>query len=250
MPIAILSAMSEENASLASQMENVERTEIGRRVYHRGTLWSRDVVVVFSHWGKVAAASTTTMLIEHFGVSEIIFTGVAGAVSSSLNVGDIVIASDLYQHDMDVRPIIERHEIPLLSMAAMPSDITRREQLAEASRRFVDQQLKDRLPVRSVDEFMLHSPKVVIGAVASGDQFISDQADVDDLRQRLPDVVCVEMEGAAVAQVCTEFGVPFSVVRTISDAANEDAGIDFPKFVKEVAQVYSLGVIQNLLTSY
>lgn len=250
MCIAILSAMAEENASLVSQMTNAEEVKVGRRVYHRGELWGIDVVVVFSHWGKVAAASTTTMLIDHFDASEILFTGVAGAVSSSLNVGDIVVASDLYQHDMDARPIIERHEIPLLGIRAIPSCLTRRRQLVQASTTFVNQQLEECLPAGAVEEFSLNTPKVMTGAVASGDQFISSQKDVEDLRQRLPDVLCVEMEGAAVAQVCIEFGIPFSVVRTISDAANEAAGVDFPKFINEVAQVYSLGIVKNLLQSH
>ena len=247
MSIAILSAMSEENASLVSQMRNVECIEIGRRHYHQGELWGQDVVVVFSHWGKVAAASTTTLLIDRFKVSEIIFTGVAGGIDRTLNIGDIVVATDLYQHDMDARPIIERHEIPLLGVAAMPSSVPRRGQLLEAARRFVDSQLLDALSADTISEFSLHSPKVLSAPVASGDQFISTEQRVDDIRSRLPGVACVEMEGASVAQVCTEFGIPFSVVRTISDAANEQAGIDFPKFIRSVAQIYSLNIVKNLL---
>ena len=247
MSIAILSAMAEENESLLEHMRNVETVEIGRRVYHRGELWGHDVVVVFSHWGKVAAASTATMLINRFDVSEIIFTGVAGAIDRSLKVGDIVIATSLYQHDVDARPMIERHEIPLLGVAAMQSDSVRSKQLASAAERFVGSQLAEALTRESIDEFRLHKPQVLLSAIASGDQFISSEASVEDLRTRLPDVACVEMEGGAVAQVCHEFGVPCSVVRTISDAANEQAGIDFPRFIVDVAQIYSLGIIRNLL---
>ena len=246
MTIAILSAMAEENASMLTQMNEVESIEIGARHYHQGKLWGTDVVVVFSHWGKVAAASTATVLIDRFKVSEIIFTGVAGAIDRTLNIGDIVIASDLYQHDMDARPMIARHEIPLLGVTALPSSIQRSEQLLGAARRFVDSQLPDTLGADTVEEFALHSPKVLHAPIASGDQFISSEECADDIRKRLPDVVCVEMEGASVAQVCTEFGTPFSVVRTISDAANEQAGIDFPKFIRSVAQLYSLNIVKNL----
>ena len=247
MSIAILSAMSEENESLLGQMSDIKKIEIGRRVYHQGQLWGHDVVVVFSHWGKVAAASTATVLIQEFNVSEIIFTGVAGAIDRSLNVGDIVVATNLYQHDVDARPMIERHEIPLLGMAAMPANEARNRQLVSAAERFVNEQLVGALSPQSVHEFGLKHPKVVLAAIASGDQFISSEAHVEDLRTRLPDVACVEMEGGAVAQVCIEFEVPFTVVRTISDAANEEAGIDFPRFIVDVAQVYSLGIIRNLL---
>jgi len=247
MTIAILSAMNEENASLAGHMSHVEKIDIGSRCYHKGKLWDNDVVVVFSHWGKVAAASTATILIERFGVSEILFTGVAGGIDRTLNVGDIVIATDLYQHDMDARPLIARHEIPLLGIAAMPADKQRRNQLYDAAELFIASQINDVLGAETISEFGLQSPKVITASIASGDQFISSEKRVQDLRSRLPDVACVEMEGAAVAQVCTEFGVPFSVVRTISDSANEQAGIDFPKFIRSVAQLYTLHIMKNLL---
>ena len=249
MCIAILSAMAEENDSLVGQMSDVETVELGRRTYHRGQLWGKEVVVVFSHWGKVAAASTCTVLITHFNVSEIIFTGVAGAVDRSLKIGDIVVATDLYQHDMDVRPIIERHEIPLLGVAAMASDPRRRAQMLGAANSFVSNQLAQLLSQEAIEQFSLHAPKAVQGGIASGDQFISSEAHVADIGKRLPDVLCVEMEGGAVAQVCTEFGIPFSVVRTISDTADEQAGMDFPKFIQQVAQLYSLGIVKNMLIS-
>ncbi len=248
MSIAILSAMAEENESLVKQMTDVTKHALGSRTYHQGQLWGKDVVVVFSHWGKVAAASTCSVLITHFKVSEVIFTGVAGAIDRSLNVGDIVVGTDLYQHDMDVRPIIERHEIPLLGVAAMASDVPRRAQIVHAANHFISNGFDQSLSQESIKQFSLHSPKVIQGAIASGDQFISSEAHVADIGKRLPDVVCVEMEGGAVAQVCAEFGIPFSVVRTISDAANEKAGIDFPKFIMQVAQLYSLGIIENVLT--
>ena len=248
MTIAILSAMAEENDTLLPHMRDVQSSQIGRRTYHQGALFGTPVVVVFSHWGKVAAASTAAVLISHFKVDEIIFTGVAGAIDATLNVGDVVVGSDLYQHDMDARPLIERHEIPLLGMTAMPSDLKRRAQLADAAQRFISVELPTVLAQDVVDSFRLHAPKVVTAAIASGDQFISSQESVDDLRARLSDVACVEMEGGSVAQVCTEFGVPFSVVRTISDAADEAAPIDFPRFIKDVARQYSLGIIKNLIS--
>lgn len=249
MTIAIMSAMAEENASLVSHMNNPTTIEAGKRTYHRGELWGQDVIVVFSHWGKVAAASTVTYLIAKLGVTEVIFTGVAGAMSQSLNVGDIVIAKQLYQHDMDASPIIPQHEIPLLGRATIDSDHQRRPQLFLAAQDFVINYLHTKLSTETIKEFSLHSPNVVISDIASGDQFISCDVEVQNLRERLPSVACVEMEGAAVAQVCESFGVPFSVIRTISDSANDDAHIDFPKFIEDVAQVYTQGILQSLFST-
>ena len=247
MTIAIMSAMVEENASLLSHMTNVSTTEIGRRVYHTGELWGQSVVIVFSHWGKVAAASTVTHLISCMDVQEVIFTGVAGGIHEGLNVGDIVIAKALYQHDMDASPIIPRHEIPLMGVTSIESDSERQFQLQQAAEGFVSNDLNAALSPQTREEFSLESPKVITADIASGDQFISSNEEVEDLRARLPSVACVEMEGAAIAQVCKDYNIPFSVVRTISDSANDSAHIDFPKFIKEVAQVYTLGILRSLL---
>ena len=246
MTIAIMSAMAEENASLVSQMSGVTTIDAGKRTYHRGELWGQDVIVVFSHWGKVAAASTVTYLIAKLDVDEVIFTGVAGAMDQTLNVGDIVIAEQLFQHDMDASPIIERHEIPLLGRATIDSDHQRRPELLKAAEDFVTNHLHTKLSTEIINEFSLHKPNVIVSDIASGDQFISSDEDVQNLRDRLPSVACVEMEGAAVAQVCEAFEVPFSVIRTISDSANDDAHVDFPKFIKEVAQVYTQGILHSL----
>ncbi len=247
MTIAIMSAMAEENAALINQLTGAFTTKVGGRTYHQGELWGHSVVLVFSHWGKVAAASTTTYLIAGLGVKEIIFTGVAGGIHADLNVGDIVIAKQLYQHDMDASPIIPRHEIPLLDRAAIESDASRCEALRQAAEHFISQDLTSTLSSTLREEFSLSDPKVVIADIASGDQFISSDAEVEDLRKRLPTVACVEMEGAAIAQVCDAFHIPFSVIRTISDSANEEAAVDFPRFIDEVAKLYSLGILRCLL---
>ena len=268
--IAILSAMPEENASLVQLMNeqatdscmstgtddgtdkggySVDVIERGMRRYHCGTLWGHDVVVVFSHWGKVAAASTASFLINSLDVREIVFTGVAGALDPSLNVGDIVIGDELYQHDMDASPIIERHEIPLLGMKALPTCESRRPQLVSAAQRFAKDSFDHTISQAIREQFDLKDIAIRVGSIASGDQFISDIATLNDIRRRLPDTLCVEMEGAAVAQVCAEHQIPFSIVRTISDSADEAAAIDFPKFIESVAQLYSLAIVENLLAS-
>jgi len=239
MTIGIISAMTEENASLVDAMMIYNTDEIASRLYVQGVLWGQEVVVVFSRWGKVAAASTAVILIEKYNVDEVIFTGVAGSIDRNVAVGDIVIGRCFYQHDLDVRPILPRHELPLLG-------VTRRQQLHKAAACFLSTQLNSQLSAEEISSFKLHNPKVVDAAIASGDQFISSAAAATELKERLPDVACVEMEGGAVAQICYEYAIPFSVIRTISDSANDSAAIDFEHFVRAVARKYALGILENL----
>jgi len=93
--------------------------------------------------------------------------------------------------------------------------------------------------------FGITQPKVIISDIASGDQFISEAHAVSKLKTELPTVFCVEMEGAAIAQVCYEYNILFSIIRIISDKANDNAHIDFPKFAKEIASHYALGVLKE-----
>ncbi len=238
--------MEEECISLLDQMKDTITTSIAGRQYYQGRLWDKDVVVVFSRWGKVAAASTTVVLIREFKVSEIVFTGVAGSIDDSLHIGDVVVGRYIYQHDLDARPMIAQYEIPLMGVVAIETQQEKQVQIVDAANRFVNAELSDHISNKTVQEFGLGSPKVVLGGIATGDQFISDEAHAKLIKKNLPDVVCVEMEGGAVAQVCHEYSLPFSIIRTISDSANLDASIDFPSFVNSVAKAYSLGIIKNL----
>jgi len=243
--IGIMGAMTEEIAGLVEAMgPQREQVEVGRRTYHVGELFGHGVVIVFSRWGKVAAATTAAELLARHGVGRILFTGVAGAASPALRVGDVVVGSTLYQHDMDGSPLFPRHEIPLLGVTGFETDATARREAVLAAERYLARHPIDDDAAR---EFGISSPKVMEGAIASGDKFFAAREELDELRRRLPDVACVEMEGAAVAQVCHEYGVPFTVIRTISDAADEGAPVDFPRFVHLVASRYSLGIVRSLL---
>ncbi|CAN1559742.1 5'-methylthioadenosine/S-adenosylhomocysteine nucleosidase [Flavobacteriaceae bacterium] len=112
--IGILGAMPEEISGVVTLLKNKEKVVKGMRTYYIGTINEIDVVVVFSRWGKVASATTVTHLIVEFGITQLIFTGVAGGISPEVSIGDIVVASSLVQHDLDARPIMKRFEIPLL----------------------------------------------------------------------------------------------------------------------------------------
>src|SRR5262249_35396261 len=217
-----------------------------QRCYTSGHRWGAHVVLVFSRWGKVAAPATATHLIADFGVAEILFTGVAGAAQPGLNVGDVVVGARLWQHDMDARPLFPRHEIPLLSRSSFATDEKRRDQLLQAAATFLSHDLPRAASDATRAAFHIQSPKAVEGDIASGDKFFADRADLADLLLRLPTIAAVDMESAAVAQVCHEYSVPFTVVRTISDAADESAAHDFPRFVTQVASAYSHGILRRL----
>ena len=247
MPIGVMSAMREEIESLLPELEGARAEESGMRTYHSGRLWGAPAVLVFSRWGKVAAATTATHLITRLGADRVVFTGVAGAVAPGVRPGDVVVADRLVQHDMDARPLFERHEIPLLGVREFRTDPTLRAAAAAAARDFLAQDLSASVPAEVLAEFHIRAPKVVKGEVASGDRFFADRAELDRLRQMLPRALCVEMEGAAVAQVCHEYGVPCAIVRTISDAADESAGEAFPRFVERVATAYSHGILRRML---
>jgi adenosylhomocysteine nucleosidase len=174
---------------------------------------------------------------------------VAGAVATGLAIGDIVVASGLIQHDMDAAPIFPRYEVPLTGRAVFAPDPRLTQKVASAAREFLAHDLAGAVARSELELFGITAPQVREGLIASGDKFFASAAEVADLRARLPAVVCVEMEGAAVAQVCSEYQVAFAVVRTLSDAADEASAHDFTRFTREVARQYSHGILARFLRS-
>jgi adenosylhomocysteine nucleosidase len=249
MPIGIMGAMREEIDTLIHELELKEKVVRGMRSYYLGNLWDKEVVLVFSRWGKVASATTATHLITDFKVSEILFTGVAGAVDAKLEIGDVVIGDELFQHDMDASPLVEPYEVPLLGKKYFVTNPERNQLLFEAASNFL-REIERFFESDETDHFGITHPKNLLGAVASGDQFISKQSQIEKIGSELPGVLCVEMEGAAVAQVCYEYKIPFNILRTISDKANDNSHIDFPRFASEVAGRYASGIIKNYFNSY
>lgn len=234
--LGIISALAEEQEGLIEAMQESVSVTHGMREYTAGKLWDIDTVAVLSRIGKVAGAMTAAMLVEKFGVTHIIFTGVAGSADHGVRVGDVVVAEALVQHDMDASPLFPRFEVPLTGLTRLPTDANLSRQLAGAARRFLDNE----------------PPGVGLhrGTIGSGDQFINDSVRIATLKDRLPDLLAVEMEGAAVAQVCFELNIPYAVIRTISDNANEDAATDFMHFVKTVASRYAFGILREFCTAY
>ncbi|MGI9190667.1 MAG: 5'-methylthioadenosine/adenosylhomocysteine nucleosidase [Chitinophagaceae bacterium] len=239
MRIGIMGAMPEEIDGLWQNMQDYRTEEHAERTFHIGNIEGLELVVVFSRWGKVAAASTAATLLHRFGVSHIIFTGVAGALSPLLEQGDLVLAQRLIQYDMDARPMMPQFEIPLIGKTYFEPDNFL---LQTANKAFLEIQedLQALHPKQQV-------PRLMQGDIGSGDRFIGSHAAKEALLRALPELLCIEMEGAAVAQVCYEHQIPFLVMRTISDAANDTAADDFPHFVKHVAGPYATHWLMAML---
>ena len=244
--IGIISAMQEEIQALLDNLENKSSTTKGMRTYYQGKLFNKEVVLVFSRWGKVASSITATQLINDFDISELIFTGVAGSIKHDLNIGDIVIGKDLIQHDVDASPFFQKTVIPILGIKAFNTHQEKRKSLLNAAEHFLSN-FDTLISSAEATEFNILHPKVIIGTIASGDQFINTAEKVNQINEELPEVDCVEMEGAAVAQVCFEYDIPFSIVRIISDNAHDNAHIEFQKFANEIATKYALGILKMYL---
>lgn len=246
--IGILGAMPEEINGIVSLLKNKTEVTKGMRTYYLGTINDVEVLVVFSRWGKVASATTVTHLIVEFGITQLFFIGVAGGINPDLNVGDIVVGSSLVQHDLDARPIMNRFEIPLLGkiMLCPPVDILN-STVESIDELISDETLIHLLSQKQKDKFSLSKPKLVVGQIASGDRFFASNNDKKNLLGILPNVLCVEMEGASVAQVCFEYNIPYVIIRTISDKANDDSVVDFKEFVYQVASKFGVEIIKKLI---
>ena len=233
--LAIVGAMHEEIAALRPCLADLRTERRAGRDFHLGRLDGHDVILVRCGIGKVAAATTTAVLLDAFDASALLFTGVAGGLGEGVRVGDIVVATTLLQHDMNAEPLFPRWEVPLTGRARFDADAAWSARLAQASRAL------------AVGNAHAVGAAIHEGMVASGDRFVATHAESDQLRALLPDALAVEMEGAAVAQVCHDFARPFAVVRTISDRADDAAHGDFQRFVRDVAAPYSRDIVRAAL---
>ncbi len=244
MRIGIMGSMPEEVVYVQDNLFSKKSEIIGDREFVSGSLYGIETVVSFSRWGKVASSITATNLITCFDVDCIIFTGVAGAISSDLNIGDIIIAKELYQHDVDAQPFFEKYQIPLTKDVFFQTDVELTQKALTAANGFA-RNINSFIDKAALDKFKIVTPKVCYGKIASGDQVITSSQKTKQIREEMPDLLAVEMEGAAVAQVCKDYKVPFTVIRAISDKADRSAVIDCPKFIDLVAKIYSLAIIKE-----
>ncbi len=225
--IGIIGAMVEEVDLLHRHLEHVEMVTFAGITFASGQLFGQSVVVCKSGIGKVNAAVCTQLLISQFTVSQIIFTGVAGALDPQLNIGDIVVSDDCIQHDIDVTALgFDRGVIPFHPVSCFKADPTLANLAYEAGQ-------------------VLYGERAKRGRVLSGDQFIASREIVSMLHRDLQGT-CTEMEGAAVAQVCTMNETPYVVIRSMSDKADGSAHINFAEFTQEAAD-RSFAIVRHML---
>ncbi|GHF31976.1 adenosylhomocysteine nucleosidase [Deinococcus metalli] len=223
--LAIMGAMDEEIELLLADLQDREDLGFPGVTLHRGVLDGVPVLLTRGGIGKVNAALTTAYLLMQ-GASRVVFTGVAGGVHPDLKVGDIVVSTDCVQHDVDVTALgYDAGTVPGESPSWAADPALRAAAVTAA---------------RGVE-----GVHVVEGRVASGDQFIASASGVARLREAFG-AACAEMEGAAVAQVCAKAGVPFVVIRSVSDTADTGANVDYREFMPRVAR-HAKQVVRGML---
>ena len=245
-PIAIVSAMQQELRALLPLLHHPAPMRLAGRDFQCGSLHGQPVVLVLSGIGKVAAATTTALLLHAFDVQQVVFTGVAGGLRRGVKVGDVVVARQLLQHDMDASPLFPRFEVPLSGRSRFETDPALADSLAAAAQRCIDDVAR-LIGTPELVAFGIATALVHEGLIISGDRFVAGATEGDALRALLPDALAVEMEGAAVAQVCADFGRPFAVLRTVSDRADADASTEFTRFIDSVASVYTRVIVDDWL---
>ena len=249
--VGVIGALPEEVERLHEHLDGETIEERAGRRYHHGRLGSQRITLVQSRIGKVAAAVTATTLIREHGVDAIIFTGVAGALDDALSVGDVVVADQLVQHDLQGPPeMFARGEVPLLGVVEIGTDPALAAGAVSAARDFLDSGFRELVAAaRTSFDLAVEQPRVHVGEVATGDEFVHGSLK-DVVRARAPRALCVDMEGAAVAQVCLEHGgTPLCVIRAISDLAGATASVDFPRFLQALAQHYSYEILRRLFAA-
>ncbi len=251
--IGILAAMPQELQTFLDAMPDEHQVELASRTFWVGHWHGQVVIAALSGIGKVAAAVTTSLLINRFHAGEVWFTGVAGGVGDEVRVGDVVVADELVQHDMDARPLFPRFEVPGKGVSVMRATQGLSD-LAVASASEVLSTVGHHGQVRAgvlsradLDELGIGVPRVHRGLIASGDQFIGSARASAAIRDAIPATLAVEMEGAAVAQVCHDYGVPFTIIRSISDRADDAAHVDFERFIGAVASPLSHAMVDAML---
>ncbi len=226
--IAIMGAMPEEIEPLLAKVENVKRIDYANNSYYEATYKGKELVIAYSKIGKVFASLTATMLLEKFACDTLLFSGVAGAISPDLNIGDLIIADGLCQHDLDIVAFGHPYGYVPEGEVCIPTDVNLRNIAKEVAKKR-DLTLKE-------------------GVIATGDQFVANSERKEWILNTF-NADALEMEGASVAVICNALNVPFFVLRAISDTANDDAGVDFDEFMVGSAKIsanFILDMVENI----
>ncbi|MBT2680170.1 5'-methylthioadenosine/S-adenosylhomocysteine nucleosidase [Bacillus sp. ISL-35] len=217
MRIGIIGAMDEEVDLLRSKMADIEEMNLAGSEFYNGKIDNQEVVLLKSGIGKVNAAMGTALLIEKFQPDVIINTGSAGGFHKELNVGDVVISTEVRHHDVDVTIFgYEYGQVP-----RMPAYFSPDANLVSVAEKSAEK---------------INDIQVVKGLIASGDSFMNDPERVDFIRSKMPELYAAEMEAAAIAQVAHQFEVPFVIIRSLSDIAGKDSNVSFDQFLETAAK--------------
>ena len=215
MKIAIMGAMQEEIAPLLEYFKDYTTMEFANNKYYMTSYKGLKLIIAYSKIGKVNASLTATTLIEKFGAQQLFFSGVAGAVNPALKIGDLIVATKLVQHDVDISAFGHPYGFIPEGSVYTPTSQALRELVINVAKK--------------------QRKEVLEGVIATGDQFICDNAKKNWIQETF-DADAIEMEGASVAVVCEALNVPFCILRAISDAADMDAGFSFDTFLEAAAK--------------
>lgn len=216
MKIGILGAMREEITPILALVKEYKSVEYGKNIYYTAQYNGHELIIAYSKIGKVFASLTASIMIEKFGVEKLLFSGVAGAINQELHIGDLIYATKLTQHDLDITAFGH-------PFGYVPEGAVFIESSSELNR-VADEVAKER------------DIKLGKGVIATGDQFIADTSRKDWIRDTFG-ADALEMEGVAVAVVCDSLNIPFFVLRAISDSADDSADVDFDSFLEKSAKV-------------
>jgi len=225
--IAIIGAMEEEVALLREKNSNREQQTIAGCEYTTGNMDGAEVILLRSGIGKVNAAMSTTILLDRFKPDYVINTGSAGGFHPNLNVGDIIISSEVRHHDVDVTAFgYEYGQVPQLPAAF------------EANSELVE--------IAEAAATEIGSVQVVKGLIATGDSFMNDPKRVEAIRDKFLNLQAVEMEAAAIAQVSYQFGIPFVIIRSLSDIAGKESDVSFEQYLEKAA-LHSASLVMKIV---
>lgn len=231
--IGIIGAMDTEVAGLISKIDFLDKKSIYGNDFYLGKIGDTDVVIAKSGIGKVNAGICTQIMIDRFEITALINSGIAGGLEPSLHIGDICIGSKMIQHDYDLTSFgYVKGYIPNGSGGDKPTEF-------ESDKRLVD-------IVEKASDEISDSERVLKGTIVSGDQFIADLSKKKSLHEEF-DAIAAEMEGAAIAHCASHAGIPFVVIRVISDLANGDGPLSFEEFEKDATNL-SIAITERAIS--
>lgn len=224
--IGIIGAMAEEVVAFQAQMQAMEQHQIAGTNFYTGHINQTPVVLAQSGIGKVNAALTTSLLCHQFQPTAIINTGSAGGFKAQQQVGDVVISVDVLHHDVDVTAF----GYALGQVPGMPERFTAAQTLVDIAH-------------QALEKLSLTAHR---GQIASGDKFMTHHDHIRIVRACFPELEAVEMEGAAIAQVCHQFNIPFVIIRALSDIAGKESPVSFEQFLPVAANNAAKLIVEML----